>query len=216
MENEVISGAKFTPSTTTLTPPTPFNEQLPSPTVSIEESIFELPALNELDEYDASHTSIGSAETTPTEEMGLGIMNLDVDWNQPQPIQQQQSQQPQQQMAPVPQMSQEFISQQLYGYQQAMLQQHLQIQQLQQQLFEQQQRAIESQIISATSTPAISQQPQFQLQSPLKSHQSNQNNNNKLHPYQSRSRGKLQVSSNSRLTNQNTKDHNLKHVSKTS
>lgn len=168
LENEVISGAKFTPSTTTLTPPTPFNEQLPSPTVSIEESIFELPALNELDEYDASHTSIGSAETTPTEEMGLGIMNLDVDWNQPQPIQQQQPQQPQQQMAPVPQMSQEFISQQLYGYQQAMLQQHLQIQQLQQQLFEQQQRAIESQIISATSTPAISQQPQFQLQSPLK------------------------------------------------
>ncbi|KAI5967999.1 hypothetical protein CANMA_002767 [Candida margitis] len=167
---EIIAGAKFSPSTTaptSLTPPTPFNEQLPSPTVSIEESLFELPALNEFDEYDASHTSVGSVvsgETTPTEELGLGIMNLDADWNQPQPIQQQQ----QQQMVPAPQMSQEFISQQLFGYQQAMLQQHLQIQQLQQQLFEQQQRAIESQIISATSTPTLPQQPQFQLQSPLK------------------------------------------------
>ncbi|CAD1811887.1 hypothetical protein FOB58_003981 [Candida parapsilosis] len=181
LETEAIAGVKnYTPPSsavaasaaagnTTFTPPTPFNEQLPSPTVSVEESIFDLPALNEYDEYDASHVG----ETTPTEELGLGIMNLDVDWNQPQPIQQQQLQQAPQQMAPpppppVPQMSQEYISHQLYGYQQAMLQQHLQIQQLQQQLFEQQQRAIESQIISATSTPALSQQPQFQLQSPLK------------------------------------------------
>lgn len=174
LENEVIG--KYTPPTdataaaaTTLTPPTPFNEQLPSPTVSIEESIFELPPLNEYEEYNnanGSQTSFASAgEASPAEELGLGIMNLDVDWNQPQPIQQQQ-QQPE--LPQVPQMSQEFISQQLYGYQQAMMQQHLQIQQLQQQLFEQQQRAIESQIISATSTPALSQQPQFQLQSPLK------------------------------------------------
>ncbi|KAI5957833.1 hypothetical protein KGF57_003100 [Candida theae] len=164
-------------ATATLTPPTPFNEQLPSPTVSIEESIFELPALNEYDEYNASRSSLGSAgsgETTPSEELGLGIMNLGVDWNQPQPIQQQQPQ-PQSAQQQMPQMSQEFISQQLYGYQQAMLQQHLQIQQLQQQLFEQQQRAIESQIISATSTPALPQQPQFQqLQSPFKEPQQKQ------------------------------------------
>ncbi|KAG5418628.1 hypothetical protein I9W82_004156 [Candida metapsilosis] len=177
LENEVIG--KYTPPTdaaaaaaTTLTPPTPFNEQLPSPTVSIEESIFELPPLNEYEEYNnanGSQSSFTSAgEASPAEELGLGIMNLDVDWNQPQPIQQQQQQQQQPELPQVPQLSQEFISQQLYGYQQAMMQQHLQIQQLQQQLFEQQQRAIESQIISATSTPALSQQSQFQLQSPLK------------------------------------------------
>ncbi|KAI5964082.1 uncharacterized protein KGF55_002024 [Candida pseudojiufengensis] len=174
---------------------TPIVEQLPSPSLSIEDtlssiddSIFDLPTLNGYETTNSNIQPIFSGESqslpnsndsSPTLELGLGIMNLGIDWNQPQqtPIQQQfieipqapkqppthfdqQQQQIQQQ---IPQ-STDFFSQQLFGYQQAMLQQHLQIQQLQQQLL-QQQISIESQITknnTLTSTPNLNQ-----LQSPF-------------------------------------------------
>ncbi|KAI3404905.2 hypothetical protein KGF56_002321 [Candida oxycetoniae] len=95
----------------------PVVQQVPSPTLStgdctsVEESLFDLPG---------SHDG---------GELGLGIMNLGFDWSQTQPISQE-----------TVDVTESYLSQQLYGYQQAMLQQHLQIQQLQQQLLQQQQQ----------------------------------------------------------------------------
>ena len=153
--------------------------QLPSPTssledsLSIDDSLFDLPTLN----YEMeSNTSVS---TSPDMELGLGIMNLGIDWNQPQSFQQQEQQQEQQAPAPVPApaplpQQQDYLSQQLYGYQQAMMHQHLQIQQLQQQLLQQQQQQQQQmQVPILHSTPQLQSLPQLpstnDLQSPFQS-----------------------------------------------
>ncbi|KAI5956465.1 hypothetical protein KGF54_000940 [Candida jiufengensis] len=176
---------------------TPIVEQLPSPSLSIEDSlssiddsIFDLPTINGFESQQEITTTQQNYEsssqsnlTSPTLELGLGIMNLGIDWNQPQqtPIQPQIQEIPQAPKQPpqqpnftnneAQQQQQEFLSQQLFGYQQAMLQQHLQIQQLQQQLI-QQQISIESQIIQSSSNSPHSQQLQSPFQEPLPSNPS--------------------------------------------
>ncbi|CAK9435326.1 uncharacterized protein LODBEIA_P57090 [Lodderomyces beijingensis] len=132
------------------------NLQLPSPTLSLEDSLFDL---STLPNFDAPPTA--SASTSP--DLGLGIMNLGIDWDQP---------------APQP-FAHQNNNDLLYGYQQTMMQQQQQIQQLQRQLLEQQQR--QAQPVLFHSTPALQSQPQFpqqqqqqQLHSPIQEPDFNQ------------------------------------------
>ncbi|CAI5759988.1 unnamed protein product [Candida verbasci] len=122
------------------------NFQLSSPTLSIDEQSSIFDSLNSID-TSSTTTSFEDSSSTPLEDVGLGIKNLGINFDQPQPINNHN-----QQVNP----PQDFYSQ-LYGYQQAMYQQHIQIQQLQQQLIEQQRK----------NENAQSQLPTPQLQSPF-------------------------------------------------
>ncbi|ABN68140.1 predicted protein [Scheffersomyces stipitis CBS 6054] len=86
--------------------------------------------------------------SAPVDSYGLGIMNMgSMNWDQPQVMKQQQTVQ----MSPQQQANQKTLTEQLFGYQQAMLQQYQQIQLLQQQL--QQQQEMQKNIISPQSSP---------------------------------------------------------------
>ncbi|KAK6458770.1 uncharacterized protein RJT20DRAFT_4357 [Scheffersomyces xylosifermentans] len=183
---------------TTASPTFP-NNQLPSPTLSVDENaiaaalstttpknqIFDIPQLNDsfssissdddsiFSAFDNSSSlesainaymqatpqsvsTISVPRAAPLDSYGLGIMNLGVrNWEQnpmfKQP-QQQQQQQPQQQTQQQQQQSQ-ALTEQLFGYQQAMLQQYQQIQLLQQQLQQHQHQQLH-----------LQQQQQVQLQ----------------------------------------------------
>ncbi|KAG7663502.1 uncharacterized protein J8A68_002961 [[Candida] subhashii] len=149
--------------------------QFPSPPMSVDEStnLFDSPDASETNtssDNDSVFSSIdnyffdqtNSSNSVSISNAGLGIS---LDWNQsgfvvPDFSQQQQQPQP---FQPEPPVLEDSLSQQLFGYQKAMIQQYLQIQQLQQQLQEQQRKQLELQ------TQKIQQEIELSLLSPINS-----------------------------------------------